>query len=102
MLLQTNDLGAVLAGIPNLATQDPTRAVATERIIASVPEVQRRAIESLGASGSARAESADIEFDSARSFTDGDADVLHESFEIAVRQLAFVLGAGTCALLKVR
>ncbi len=75
VLLQTNDLGAVLAGVPDLASADPARALATEQEIASVPEVRRRAEVSLGAAGTELAKTATISFRSAKSFSEGDSDI---------------------------
>lgn len=77
VLLQTANLGAVLAGVPDLGNGDPSRNVATEKVIASVPEVRSRALSALGApEGSALATSATIRLNAADSVNDGSADIL--------------------------
>lgn len=79
VLLQSNDLGATLAGVPDLGRVDPERVVATEKEIASVPEVRSKAEAELKARGSDLAKSATIQLGSAKSFSDGNSDVLEIS-----------------------
>jgi capsular exopolysaccharide synthesis family protein len=77
VLIQTQDLGAVLAGVPDLSNSDPSRVLATEQVIAAVPKVRANALEALGVpDGSSLARSATVSFGTVSSFTSGDANVL--------------------------
>lgn len=93
VLLQTTDLGAILAGVPDLSRIDPYRAVATETIVASVPQVRDRAIAALGATGTDEAKTADIAFHAPESFSQGDADVL--DMTVTANSRAFAQGLAT-------